>query len=132
MVKKHALILGAGFAGLELAAQLSESLRDEVRVTLLDQSDSFSFGFSKLDVMFGRRAAEDHPGAELGKQPDVGTRDARIKNVAENRHVQSGNAPLLLANRECIQQRLRRVFVRTVSGVDDGGPDQARDLMRRA
>jgi sulfide:quinone oxidoreductase len=58
-VKKHALILGAGFAGLELAAQLSESLRDEVRVTLLDQGDSFSFGFSKLDVMLGRRAAED-------------------------------------------------------------------------
>jgi sulfide:quinone oxidoreductase len=58
-VKKRVLILGAGFAGLELAAQLSESLRDEVRVTLLDQSDSFSFGFSKLDVTFGRRAAED-------------------------------------------------------------------------
>jgi sulfide:quinone oxidoreductase len=58
-VKKHVLILGAGFAGLELAAQLSESLQDEVRVTLLDQGDSFSFGFSKLDVMLGRRAAED-------------------------------------------------------------------------
>jgi sulfide:quinone oxidoreductase len=58
-VKKHVLILGAGFAGLELAAQLSESLRDEVRVTLLDHNDSFSFGFSKLDVMLGRRAAED-------------------------------------------------------------------------
>lgn len=59
MTEKHALILGAGFAGLELAAQLSQSLRDEVRVTLLDQSDSFSFGFSKLDVMLGRRDAED-------------------------------------------------------------------------
>ena len=58
-MKKHVLILGAGFAGLELAAQLSESLRDEVRVTLLDHNDSFSFGFSKLDVMLGRRAAED-------------------------------------------------------------------------
>jgi NADPH-dependent 2,4-dienoyl-CoA reductase/sulfur reductase-like enzyme len=58
-MKKHVLILGAGFAGLELAAQLSESLQDEVRVTLLDQNDSFSFGFSKLDVMLGRRAAED-------------------------------------------------------------------------
>ena len=58
-VKKHVLILGAGFAGLELAAQLSESLQDEVRVTLVDQGDSFSFGFSKLDVMLGRRAADD-------------------------------------------------------------------------
>lgn len=58
-MKKHVLILGAGFAGLELATQLSELLPDEVRVTLLDESDSFSFGFSKLDVMLGRRAAED-------------------------------------------------------------------------
>jgi sulfide:quinone oxidoreductase len=58
-VKKHVLILGAGFAGLELAARLSESLAEEVRVTLLDQSDSFSFGFSKLDIMFGRQDKAD-------------------------------------------------------------------------
>ena len=53
------LILGAGFAGLELASRLSESLADEVRVTLIDRSDSFSFGFSKLDVLLGRRAAAE-------------------------------------------------------------------------
>jgi sulfide:quinone oxidoreductase len=58
-VKKHVLILGAGFAGLELAARLSGSLADEVRVTLLDKNDSFHFGFSKLDVLLGRRAASD-------------------------------------------------------------------------
>jgi NADH dehydrogenase FAD-containing subunit len=52
--KKHVVILGAGFGGLELATRLSESLADEVHVTLLDQNDSFSFGFSKLDVLFGR------------------------------------------------------------------------------
>jgi sulfide:quinone oxidoreductase len=58
-VKKHVLILGAGFGGLELAAELSDSLAEEVRVTLLDQNDSFSFGFSKLDIMFGRQATAD-------------------------------------------------------------------------
>jgi sulfide:quinone oxidoreductase len=58
-VKKHVLILGAGFAGLELAARLSGSLADEVHVTLLDKNDSFHFGFSKLDVLLGRRAASD-------------------------------------------------------------------------
>ncbi len=58
-MKKHVLILGAGFGGLELATRLSETISDEVRVTLLDQSDSFSFGFSKLDVMLGRRDAEE-------------------------------------------------------------------------
>ena len=58
-MKKHVVILGAGFAGLELAAQLSDTLADDVRVTLLDQNDSFSFGFSKLDILFGRKAAAD-------------------------------------------------------------------------
>jgi sulfide:quinone oxidoreductase len=58
-VKKHVLILGAGFAGLELAARLSDSLADKVQVTLIDQNDSFVFGFSKLDIMFGRRATAE-------------------------------------------------------------------------
>ena len=58
-LKKHVLILGAGFAGLELAAELSASLADEVQVTLLDRNDSFHFGFSKLDVLMGRRASAD-------------------------------------------------------------------------
>jgi sulfide:quinone oxidoreductase len=48
------LILGAGFGGLELATRLSEEVPDAVEVTLIDQSESFVFGFSKLDVMFGR------------------------------------------------------------------------------
>ena len=52
------LILGAGFGGLELASRLSDELAKDVQITLIDQSDSFIFGFSKLDVMFGRTTAE--------------------------------------------------------------------------
>ena len=52
------LILGAGFGGLELGTKLSEALGDTVDVTLIDRSDAFVFGFSKLDVMF-RGAALD-------------------------------------------------------------------------
>ena len=59
LVKKHVLILGAGFGGLELATRLSDSLAEDVRVTLIDQSDSFSFGFSKLDVLLGRKTAAE-------------------------------------------------------------------------
>lgn len=40
-MKQHVLILGAGFAGLELATRLSEVMSDSVRVTLLDRHDSF-------------------------------------------------------------------------------------------
>jgi sulfide:quinone oxidoreductase len=51
----HVVILGAGFGGLELATLLSEELGPErVEITLIDKSDAFIFGFSKLDVMFGR------------------------------------------------------------------------------
>ena len=50
----HVLVLGAGFAGLELATVLSDELGDEAGVTLIDANDSFVFGYSKLDVMFGR------------------------------------------------------------------------------
>ena len=53
------IILGAGFGGLQLASRLSADLADQVEVTLIDKSDSFIFGFSKLDVMFGRRTMDD-------------------------------------------------------------------------
>jgi sulfide:quinone oxidoreductase len=53
-MKTRVLILGAGFGGLELSTTLSEALGGEVEVTLIDKSDAFVFGFSKLDVMFGR------------------------------------------------------------------------------
>ena len=46
-------VLGAGFAGLELATRLSEAVPEQVHVTLIDQAESFVFGFTKLDVMFG-------------------------------------------------------------------------------
>jgi len=53
-VQLRVLVLGAGFGGLELSTALSEALGDEVAVTLIDKSDAFVFGYSKLDVMFGR------------------------------------------------------------------------------
>ncbi len=56
--KSHIVVLGAGFGGLELTTLLSEALGDTVDITLIDRSDSFVFGFSKLDVMFGHRTPE--------------------------------------------------------------------------
>jgi sulfide:quinone oxidoreductase len=52
-MKKHILVLGAGFGGLELSTMLSEAFGDGVDVTLIDKGDAFTFGYSKLDVMFG-------------------------------------------------------------------------------
>jgi sulfide:quinone oxidoreductase len=55
----HVVVLGAGFGGLELSTRLSESVPDKVRVTLIDKADAFMFGYSKLDVMFGREQISD-------------------------------------------------------------------------
>lgn len=52
------VVLGAGFGGLELTTLLSEAIGDDLDLTLIDQNDSFFFGFSKLDVMFGRKAPD--------------------------------------------------------------------------
>lgn len=52
------LVLGAGFGGLELTSRLSREFGDRVDVALIDERDTFVFGFSKLDVMFGRTAPE--------------------------------------------------------------------------
>lgn len=48
------VVLGAGFGGLELTTRLSDTLGEATDVVLIDANDGFIFGFSKLDVMFGR------------------------------------------------------------------------------
>ena len=57
-MKRRVVVLGAGFGGLELTSLLSEAVPDLAEVTLIDRSDSFVFGYSKLDVMFGHQTPE--------------------------------------------------------------------------
>ncbi|HEX4746829.1 MAG TPA: FAD-dependent oxidoreductase [Gaiellaceae bacterium] len=51
---ERVLVLGAGFGGLELATVLSDVLGEDAGVTLIDAGEGFVFGYSKLDVLFGR------------------------------------------------------------------------------
>jgi sulfide:quinone oxidoreductase len=76
------LVLGAGFGGLELTTRLSEEFGDDVEIVLIDQADGFVFGFSKLDVMFGRTeaAAVHHPYRDLVK-PGVRFIQATIRSI---------------------------------------------------
>jgi sulfide:quinone oxidoreductase len=57
-MSERVVVLGAGFGGLELSTLLSEGAGGELDVTLIDKGDAFSFGYSKLDVMFGRTTPE--------------------------------------------------------------------------
>lgn len=85
------VVLGAGFGGLELTTTLSEQFGDEVEITLIDKTDSFVFGFSKLDVMFGRTTAEhvSHKYADIVK-PGVRFVQAEVTSVdAATKHVET-------------------------------------------
>lgn len=57
-MKLRVVVLGAGFGGLELSSILSEELGTDLDLTLIDKNDSFAFGFSKLDIMFGRKTSD--------------------------------------------------------------------------
>ncbi len=56
-MRTRVVVLGAGFGGLELTTLLSEAFGDAIDIVLVDKGDTFVFGFSKLDVMFGRQTA---------------------------------------------------------------------------
>ncbi|MGB8433823.1 MAG: FAD-dependent oxidoreductase, partial [Burkholderiales bacterium] len=58
-MKSRVLVLGAGFGGKEISTLQSEALGEKADVTLIDKGDAFVFGFSKLDVMFGRTMPEE-------------------------------------------------------------------------
>jgi sulfide:quinone oxidoreductase len=83
------LILGAGFGGLELTTTLAETFEGELEITLIDRTDNFVFGFSKLDVMFDRASAAhvQHAYADVVKpgvtfvQAEVTKIDPRAKRV---------------------------------------------------
>jgi len=76
------VVLGAGFGGLELTSRLSDDLGDDVEVVLIDRADGFVFGFSKLDVMFGRTVAEAvrHPYRDVVK-PGVRFVQAAVRAI---------------------------------------------------
>ncbi|MGO9660996.1 MAG: NAD(P)/FAD-dependent oxidoreductase [Acidimicrobiales bacterium] len=88
-MKKHVVVLGAGFGGLELVTRLSESVSDLTDITLIDKSDSFMFGFSKLDVMFGRRPVSEvwHPYGNIDKSGVTFRQEAVLSIDAGTRQV---------------------------------------------
>ena len=57
-MKSQVLVLGAGFGGMELCTLLSEALGEKADVTVIERGDDFVFGYSKIDVMFGRATPE--------------------------------------------------------------------------
>jgi sulfide:quinone oxidoreductase len=80
--KLRIVVLGAGFGGLEMASILSERLGERLDLTLIDKNDFFYFGYSKLDVMFGRKSPESvkYPYSRIRK-PGVRFQQEVIRSI---------------------------------------------------
>src|SRR3990172_5691871 len=76
------VVLGAGFGGLELTTILSDAFGDALDLVLIDKGDAFVFGFSKLDVMFGRQMPADarHPYRDIVK-PGVRFLQSTVRSI---------------------------------------------------
>ena len=93
------VIAGAGFGGLELATLLSEGAPDDVDVVLIDKADAFVFGYSKLDVMFGRTTLDavrlpytaiDKPGVRF-VQKTISAIDPQARRVTTDAGAHDGD-----------------------------------------
>jgi sulfide:quinone oxidoreductase len=89
------VVLGAGFGGLELTTLLSDAFGEALDITLIDKADSFVFGFSKLDMMFGRKLPAEihHPYRDIVK-PGVRFLQSTVQSIdpAARRVVTDGGA----------------------------------------
>jgi sulfide:quinone oxidoreductase len=76
------VVLGAGFGGLELTTILSGEFGSAIDIVLIDKADAFVFGFSKLDVMFGRLAPAEarHPYSAILK-PGVRFLQSTVRSI---------------------------------------------------
>jgi sulfide:quinone oxidoreductase len=93
--KPRVVVLGAGFGGLEVTTILSETFGNDVDVVLIDEAESFVFGYSKLDVMFGRKKPSDvrHHYADITK-PGVRFVQTTIRSIdPEARSVETDAGP---------------------------------------
>jgi sulfide:quinone oxidoreductase len=93
-MKRQVVILGAGFGGLELSTLLCERLVDEVEVTLIDQHDAFTLGFSKLDMVFRHQTRDDVrlPYRHLAKRGVVFRQEMVLSIDPQRRRVDTDDA----------------------------------------
>ena len=133
------LILGAGFGGLELATTLSEELGQDAGVTLIDASDSFVFGYAKLDVMFGR--VEPHetrlryidfekPGVRLLRET-VTAIDPEARRVTTDRGVHEADILVVALGADYDFEATPGLADAGSEFYSTGGADRLRDVLPR-
>ena len=98
------------------AIALAENLIEVVR----------DFDTQPFDVCRDQRrwSADDDSRAEFFQSPDVRSSDSTVQDVADQRDRQAGDFVSMLSDREDVEQPLRRMLVRPVTGIEHAGLQQ--------
>ena len=126
--EKSGVLADAGKHGMALTLVLDAQEIDDIGVgnRFLDIVGHFAAHLLEGSRDESGRSAKSDIGTELPQRPNVGAGDTAIKNVAENGDIQAGDLPFFLANSERIEECLCRMFMRSITGVDDAGIEEAR------
>ena len=154
-VKNEGVFLGQAHAfGIELVKQDVVTLREGRFVQAFglhaqndDDVSVFESFFNAIDTTNGRarranvfqfarnphsRAAEGELAAKFAKQVNVGTGDARVSDVSQDGDIQIVQRAFAVANGQSVQETLRRMLMRAISGIDHGNFQMAGDKIRRS
>ncbi len=84
------LVLGGGFGGLTVSNELAREMESRVRITVVDKSEAFSMGLSKLWVLAGYREADAERNRNLLKRKGISfVQDEIVRIDVENRTVRT-------------------------------------------
>ena len=78
------------------------------------------------------RRHDPHPRAHHGQQRDVRARNPAVQHITADRDGEAAQPVLAAADRQRVEQRLRRVLVTAVAGIDDGAIDLLRQQLHGA
>lgn len=136
-MKSRVLILGAGFGGMELATLLSEALGVDADVTMIDRRDGFVFGYSRIDVMFGKAtldairlpyASFAKPGIRLVKET-VTSIDASARRVTTDGGVYEADCLVIAMGADYNMAATPGLAEHGDEFYSDAGADRLRDIL---
>jgi sulfide:quinone oxidoreductase len=116
---------------------LSEALGDDAGVTLIDESDAFVFGYSKLDVMFGKAAPEEvrlpyadvvKPGVRFLRET-ITAIDPEVRRVATNSGIHEADVLVVALGADYDFDATRGLAEVGSEFYSVGGAERLRDLL---
>ncbi len=107
---------GSRFLSFELNAQQIQHIASRQDFVQVMRDFESKFGPTLADKRW--RPADDDVSAQFAKSPNIRSRGATMRDVADQGDGESVDVPAMLLDRQHVQQTLRRMIVGAIAGID--------------